>query len=318
MQDSCGKTPILDLVRTGSIEMIKLFLDYNADVHIETYRGESPLFIATRRKDVEILQLLVDKGAVINKIFTEKGLTPLHLACELANNKVIKCLLKNGADINAFDSKGYTPLQHFLEPSYDILERVFMEEEETVKTLEFLLKYTGINAIMLSGKNIFVGTYSECLKLIILQHIAKLQAMKITVHPELLDITSERNNEYNPFTLYYIRCKDELLQAKNTRLHDNSWVNYFDLLVGNKKNLENYAGNEGVVKGFRLRHCEEIFPIYGASMRKRFEKGIFRRELFDKAAILLSDCIPNYDSTHLIIRDTLDYLSTKDLLIFCA
>jgi len=80
--------------------------------------------------------------------------------------------------------------------------------------------------------------------------------------------------------------------------------------------LKNYAGNLRLIKYFKSSDCEKMFPTYGADVRKNVERGILLRKLFDKSAVLLSDCLPNFNRTHLIVKDISDCLTKNDLKIF--
>lgn len=93
----------------------------------------------------------------------------------------------------------------------------------------------------------------------------------------------------------------ELAEAKSIRL-ENCWVTFFNLLVDGKKKIKNYAGNKDVVKGFQNSDCLMKFPIYGADIVKKVDKGIEIRDLFDKSVDAFSYCLPILNPTHLIIR----------------
>lgn len=89
-------------------------------------------------------------------------------------------------------------------------------------------------------------------------------------------------------------------------------------MVGSKRSLKNFAGNQDLIEDFKNNDCSKMFPIYSASMPKNIEKGIKRREVFDKSSVLLSINLPIFNPNHLIIRDVLDCItSTKDLIKFC-
>lgn len=156
-------------------------------------------------------------------------------------------------------------------------------------------------------------SYPDYLWKIILQHMAKVESLNIAVRPGLL-----KNFLSQPrFSIYYKQCQEELLLAKTKKIPD-CWISFYNILVDSKKKLKNYAGNGDLIEDFINNFCMEKFPIYGISMVENFDKGIKRRNLFDKSANLLADCLPIFNPTHLIVRDVLDcVLNKKDLLKFC-
>ncbi|KAF1843450.1 ankyrin [Cucurbitaria berberidis CBS 394.84] len=104
-------------VRRAQPSLIKLLLDRGS---IE--KGQLVHHAVERSEDaIEVLQMLVSRGASINKIqYSEhldtwnhehfKGLgTPLHRAVELRKVDVAQYLLQLGADQNIKDTKGRTP-----------------------------------------------------------------------------------------------------------------------------------------------------------------------------------------------------------------
>lgn len=144
---------------------------------------------------------------------------------------------------------------------------------------------------------------------VILQHLAVLRSLGIPVHSTQLKKISDHN--------YYRRCQDELLLAKNTKF-EYCWITVYNLLVDCKRKLKNYAGNNDLIKDLKKKDLESKFPIYGATMNDRMQKGIKRRGLFDKSCTILSFYLPIFNPTHLIIRDVRDcVIEKKDLIRFC-
>ncbi|MFC1842303.1 ankyrin repeat domain-containing protein, partial [Candidatus Dependentiae bacterium] len=96
---------------------IKKLLQYkDIDVNKLSY-GEnelkrvSPLSLACYRGNIEVVKLLLQKGADVNKA-DKDGQTPLHEACSCFCGKldIVKVLLQNGADVNKANKNGLTPL----------------------------------------------------------------------------------------------------------------------------------------------------------------------------------------------------------------
>lgn len=118
------------------------------------------------------------------------------------------------------------------------------------------------------------------------------------------------------YSNYFSKCVDELDVAKNTKL-EYCWVTFYNLLVDDRKSLKNYAGNADLIEAFENSDYSKKFPIYEAEMGRKMRKGRKRRKLFDESSVLLSDCLPITNPSHLIVRDILDCLGTKELAKFC-
>lgn len=115
-KDELGQTPLHEAAHWGrNTEVAELLINNGADVNAEDEFGGTPLHDAARKghsEDAKLLlaKLLLAKGANINA--KDKAYdTPLHLAAENGNTEVAKLLINNGADIDAKDGDGKTPLQ---------------------------------------------------------------------------------------------------------------------------------------------------------------------------------------------------------------
>lgn len=223
--------------------------------------------------------------------------------------KIIKKFVEKGCDLNALNANGYTPLTSRLCGDYNMMDIC----GEARKILRFLLDYSNINTINMHTLNSIQLCSSALSSNIFLEHLAKIKALNTRLCSDILEPISESRKKIS----YFEQCTRELLRAKNTKLH-NSWVTYYNLLVDNKKKIKNYAGNEDLLADFQKKDCVKMFSIYGAMMKENVKKGVKRRKLFDESAGYLSDCWKIFNPSHLVIKDVLDFLRTKDLSIFCS
>ncbi|RJR08340.1 ankyrin repeat domain-containing protein [Candidatus Parcubacteria bacterium] len=93
------------------IEEVKKIINIYPDiVNIEDSWSWTPLYRALSCKSTEIAELLISKGADVNAR-DEEGGTPLHAAVSLdVSKEFVELLISNGADVNARTNDGLTPL----------------------------------------------------------------------------------------------------------------------------------------------------------------------------------------------------------------
>ncbi|XP_025865879.1 NF-kappa-B inhibitor beta [Vulpes vulpes] len=84
--------------------------DWKLQLEAENYEGHTPLHVAVIHKDAEMVRLLREAGADLNKPEPTCGRSPLHLAVEAQAADVLELLLRAGADPAARMYGGRTPL----------------------------------------------------------------------------------------------------------------------------------------------------------------------------------------------------------------
>jgi ankyrin repeat protein len=98
---------------------VRLLLDKGAIVNTKADYGYSALHAAAGRsdKDLKVVELLVARGAQIDAEWN--GATPLHRAAWSGNAQAAEFLISKGANVNAKDQRGRTPLAWAIEKGYD-------------------------------------------------------------------------------------------------------------------------------------------------------------------------------------------------------
>ncbi len=105
-----------EAIDSGNSTLVRELIEAKADVDalgvsslLVTNELFTPLAVAVLSDKTEIVRILLDAGAVVDKV-SWSNCTPLHLsACKL-NLDIMELLLKFKADPNARDSKQYTAL----------------------------------------------------------------------------------------------------------------------------------------------------------------------------------------------------------------
>jgi ankyrin repeat protein len=127
-------SPIFLAARKGRIEVVRFLLERGADSNAKTSIGYTPLMEASRNCHIEVVRELLEHGAEVNAknrlgqtALTEAFIGGLHPprqnVCTLTSmaklvtarwsqsyRAVVDLLLSRGADVNASDCSGITPL----------------------------------------------------------------------------------------------------------------------------------------------------------------------------------------------------------------
>lgn len=77
---------------------------------VKEYRHHTPLGMAIAKGDVETAKKIIEYGASVNE--RSNGLTPLMLAARYNNVELVNFLIEKGADVKLKDEKGFTALKY--------------------------------------------------------------------------------------------------------------------------------------------------------------------------------------------------------------
>ncbi|CAL4069542.1 unnamed protein product, partial [Meganyctiphanes norvegica] len=95
-------------VPLGDVEKVTTMIEAGADVNYRSSDGrdgETPLWVASKQNNSEIVQILLANNADVNKIGKD-GQTPINIASENGHSKIVQLLLANNADVNKEDKYG--------------------------------------------------------------------------------------------------------------------------------------------------------------------------------------------------------------------
>jgi len=93
-------TPLLYAAINGDIEIVEMLLNRGANINAVNQYGITALHNAVRSKTMEIIELLLKRGAYVNAK-DSYSVTPLQLAFENGSEEIVKLLLKHGAYVNS-------------------------------------------------------------------------------------------------------------------------------------------------------------------------------------------------------------------------
>lgn len=109
-----GETLLHCAAKEGHAGMVQLLLERGALIDTETTSNGTPLHVAIVRQRVEVIELLLKSGADVN-VTDSEGRTALHLELQCSGNRpqlirLVNLLLEKGAKIEAKDNSDNTPL----------------------------------------------------------------------------------------------------------------------------------------------------------------------------------------------------------------
>ncbi|XP_068566162.1 ankyrin repeat and SAM domain-containing protein 6-like isoform X2 [Cebidichthys violaceus] len=107
--DERRRPDVFSALKLGNSQLVKEILEEDpTQVNSSNQEGASPLMIAAVSGQLEVVQLMVEKNADIDKQDAVHGWTALMQATYHGNKDIVKYLLSQGADVNLRAKNGYT------------------------------------------------------------------------------------------------------------------------------------------------------------------------------------------------------------------
>lgn len=155
--EDSGETALHVAAKHGLYDHAHLYLKHGAEVDARSTRGETALGLVCRQAPdavedaLQLCRLLVVHGAKLDAR-DELQRSPLHEACGAANNVLVKFLLRRGADVNAIDYNGISPLGCVLQAA------AFKQELRPHLVVQLLLNYGSQKIWPHAFAKVLVGT----------------------------------------------------------------------------------------------------------------------------------------------------------------
>jgi ankyrin repeat protein len=111
--DETGMTGLSYAAMMGDVELMELMIHEGADVDAADEFGKTPLYAAVLAGEEDAARVLIEHGARVNP--PEDTISPLMLAAGRGKKEslgMVRLLLDAGADVNASDERGRTPLMY--------------------------------------------------------------------------------------------------------------------------------------------------------------------------------------------------------------
>lgn len=106
-------TDIFTAISTGRIGKAREILRTAPSLATMVFQGKQPMHEAARYNRASMCELLIELGADVNAR-DEWGNTPLHIAVDSVSTKCVRKLIAIGAQVSTFNILYYTPLEYAL------------------------------------------------------------------------------------------------------------------------------------------------------------------------------------------------------------
>ena len=108
--DATGCTPLIIAAGAGHLQVVSYLHDSGAQINSRSHSGFSALFAACSSGNMSVVQYLFEVAGADIELKSIKGSTPLYIATVNGHMEVVQYLHSVGADVEAVDYKGLSPL----------------------------------------------------------------------------------------------------------------------------------------------------------------------------------------------------------------
>jgi ankyrin repeat protein len=103
-----SKTPLHLAAEKGYPQIAELLIEHNASPNRKDRTGNTPLYYATYNDHTQVMRMLIEAKGDVNQKIREGTL--LHLAAQRGSGEASRLLLKHGAKLEVKNANGHRPL----------------------------------------------------------------------------------------------------------------------------------------------------------------------------------------------------------------
>ena len=197
LQDKKGKTALHHALKSNFqchsktvLETVRSLIKSGVNVNATTNDSCTPLTIAIKHCDVQVINFLIKHGANV-ELQDKDGRTALHHA--VGNYETVRCLIENGANVNATTNDNCTPLM--IASKYDDLRvinllikhgaNVELQDKDGRTALYHAVmepwNYRTVRCLIENGANVNATTNDNCTPLMIASEYDELRAINLLI-----------------------------------------------------------------------------------------------------------------------------------------
>jgi len=252
--DDEGNTPLHWAAVGGHVELVKVLLQFGANVEIKSRDGFTPMHSVAQEDHKAVLQVLVEKGANVNAVNSDdNNNTTLHYAACWGAVECTKLLIANGALIDARASDQSTPLSFAAEKGHLSIAKLLIDAGANIESKNDPEEKGGATPLLLASHNGQI----EVVKLLVSKGANVKEKTIDGLNCLHLAIRSGSDNEELTKVLAGSHCEvNGKTNNGDTPLHYASYMGYIKactILIENKANLEEKGQNDSTPLHFASR-----------------------------------------------------------------
>lgn len=296
-------------VKYGRLRECKLLLKFGADITALDGNDKTMLHTVVEYFNPKVMELLLAMKVIDIQCSDRRGYSALHLAAKFGKLQGCELLLRFGAMVDQPSRcSRHTPLSLVIsDESHDVMIMA--------QTVQVLLDY-GADvvhkvrrvSVLRRAANVETSDF-DVIKKTLIQHLARMEYLDLIINED--DRHTIESNECH--AKHYQLCKEELEKMRETRFYNN--VSVFNLFIENGKVIAGFAWNPELAKALTESDFDDQFPIYFASVRKKFYAEVEKQKSRNTAAIVLSGLFKFDDPSHNVIQKFFNYLVDDDVKI---
>ncbi|KAK6105831.1 Ankyrin repeats (3 copies) family protein [Brugia pahangi] len=185
--DENGRTALHLAAANGHLKLTQLLLTSKAFVNSKSKTGEAPLHLAAQNGHVKVVSVLVEHHGALLEAITLDNQTALHFAARYGQLAVAQTLLALGANPNARDDKGQTPLHLAAENDYPDVVKLFLKMRQNNRAVLTAIDLNGFTCAHIAAVK---GSYAVVKELMMIDKAMVIQAKTKTMEATALHMAA--------------------------------------------------------------------------------------------------------------------------------
>nr|CRZ23734.1 BMA-TRP-4 [Brugia malayi] len=185
--DENGRTALHLAAANGHLKLTQLLLTSKAFVNSKSKTGEAPLHLAAQNGHVKVVSVLVEHHGALLEAITLDNQTALHFAARYGQLTVAQTLLALGANPNARDDKGQTPLHLAAENDYPDVVKLFLKMRQNNRAVLTAIDLNGFTCAHIAAVK---GSYAVVKELMMIDKAMVIQAKTKTMEATALHMAA--------------------------------------------------------------------------------------------------------------------------------